>query len=488
MIVPISIAHTITQTYMKHLHASKTKIVATIGPNSSKVPILEKMLEAGMNIARLNMSHGDHEAHAISITNIRKASKRTKRSLAILQDLSGPKIRIGDFSTETVTLENNTRFILTTKKCVGDEHKAHVNYSKLPREVQTGMYIYLNDGKQKLLVEKVKGEEIHTTVIHGGTIRGRRGVNIPQANLSIPTITKKDREDLLFGLEQKVDFITLSFVRTAKDIQELRALIGQKRPITVVAKIETKAAIDNLEAIVEASDVIMVARGDLAIEVPPEKVPLLQKKIIRTANRAGKPVITATQMLDSMRISNTPTRAEVSDIANAILDGTDAVMLSDETAVGLYPERAITVMSRVAREVEMDPFFIEYQDHWDFESMNTCDAVSRSIVKTASSMKAKAIVALSESGYTGRMVARYRPRIPIFVLTPNKETYIQSLATYGCQPILIHIVKNIKDAQKIARKVLLERNLLTEGDVFVLGAGIPFGEPGATNMMLVEKM
>lgn len=473
---------------MKHLHASKTKIVATLGPNSSEVRVLEKMLEAGMNIARLNMSHGDLKTHATCIANARKASTRTKRPLAILQDLSGPKIRIGDFSTETVTLENKARFTLTTKKIIGDVHIAHVNYPKLPKEVSPGMYIYLNDGKQKLLVEKVEGSEVHTTVISGGTIRGRRGVNIPDADLSIPTITKKDREDLLFGLEQKVDFVTLSFVRTAEDIHTLRKLIGQKRPITIIAKIETKAAIDNIDAIVDATDVIMVARGDLAIEMPPEKVPLLQKKIIRTANRAGKPVITATQMLDSMRVSTTPTRAEVNDIANAILDGTDAIMLSDETAVGLYPERAIAVMSRVAREVETDPFFIENQDHWDFDSRNTCDAVSRSIVKTASSMKAKAIVALSESGYTGRMVARYRPRVPIFVLTPNKETYIQSLVTYGCQPVLIHRVKNLKDAQKTARKILLERNLLKEGDVFVLGAGIPFGEPGATNTMLVEKM
>jgi pyruvate kinase len=473
---------------MKHLHASKTKIVATLGPNSDKVPVLEKMLEAGMNVARLNMSHGDYKSHAASIANARRASARTKRPLAILQDLSGPKIRIGDFSTETVTLENNAPFTLTTKKCIGDEHIAHVNYIKLPKEVSHGMHIYLNDGKLKLFVEKVEGDEVYTTVLRGGTIRGRRGVNIPDADLSIPTITKKDKEDLLFGLEQKVDFITLSFVRTAKDIHDLRVLIGKKRSITIIAKIETRSAIENIDAIVDASDVIMVARGDLAIEMPPEKVPLLQKKIIRIANRAGKPVITATQMLDSMRVSTTPTRAEVNDIANAILDGTDAIMLSDETAVGLYPERAIAIMSRVAHEVETDPFFIKNQDNWDFDSRNTCDAVSRSIVKTATSMKAKAIVALSESGYTGRMVARYRPRVPILVLTPNKETYIQSLVTYGCLPALIHKVKNLKDAQKTARKVLLESDLLKEGDVFVLGAGIPFGEPGATNMMLVEKM
>jgi len=474
---------------MKYVHASKTKIVATIGPTSSSIAVLEKMLESGMNIARINMSHGDHKAHAEAIANIRTASKKRKRCVAVLQDLSGPKIRIGDFSTETVTLEEGAQFILTTKECIGTIERVSVNYPALPKEVSVGMYVYLNDGKQTLIVEKVRGTEVYTKIVHGGTIRGRRGVNIPDATLSILTITEKDRKDLAFGIEQKVDFITLSFVRSAEDIHELRALIGKKHIVTIVAKIETRAAIDNLDAIVDAADVIMVARGDLAIEVPPEKVPLLQKKIIRTANRAGKPVITATQMLDSMRISTTPTRAEVSDVANAILDGTDAVMLSDETAIGLHPERAIKVMSKVAREVETDPFFIERQDNWDFLSRNTCDAVSRSIAKTVVEMHAKAVVALSESGYTGRMVARYRPRVPIFVLTPHKETFTQSLVTYGCHPVLLtHKIRNIKDAQKVARKILLERNLLKEGDIFVLGAGIPFGEPGATNMMLVERM
>jgi pyruvate kinase len=473
---------------MKHVHASKTKIVATLGPNSSEVPVLVEMLEAGMNIARINMSHGDHETHATNIANARKAAERSKRSLAILQDLSGPKIRIGDFSTETVTLEDRAKLILTTESCVGDVHRVSVNYPKLPQEVHPGMHIYLNDGKQTLLVDAVKGTDIHTTIIHGGTIRGRRGVNIPDADLSIPTITAKDKKDLVFGLAQNVDFITLSFVRSAEDIHELRKLVGKNRTATIVAKIETKAAIENLDGIVEAADVIMVARGDLAIEVPPEKVPLLQKHIIRTANRAGKPVITATQMLDSMRVSTTPTRAEVNDIANAILDGTDAVMLSDETAVGLHPERAIKVMSKVAREVETDAFFIERQDQWDFTPVNTCDAVSRSIAKTVASTHAKAIVALSESGYTGRMVARYRPRVPILVLTPSKETYNRSLVTYGCQPVLIHKIKDLKDAQKTARKVLVERKLAEKGDVFVLGAGIPFGAPGATNMLLVERV
>jgi pyruvate kinase len=473
---------------MNHHFSTKTKIVATLGPNSSEVPVLEKMLEAGLNVARINMSHGDHTTHATNIKNARTAAARTKRPLAILQDLSGPKIRIGDFTTETITLEDGASLILTTKECVGDVTRVSINYPKLPKEVEVGMPIYLNDGKQKLLVEKITDTEIHTKIITGGTIRGRRGVNVPDANLSISSLTPKDRKDLVFGLAQNVDFVTLSFVRDAADIHLLRKLVGKDRTVTIVAKIETKFAIENLDEIVEAADVIMVARGDLAIEMPPEKVPLLQKLIIRTANRAGKPVITATQMLDSMRVSTTPTRAEVNDIANAILDGTDAVMLSDETAVGLHPDLAIRVMSKVAREVETDQFFIERQDQWDFKPETICDAVGRSIAKTAVAAHAKAVVAFSESGYTGRMVARYRPRVPLLVLTPYKETFNRSLVTYGCVPVIVHKVKHLADAQKVARKVLIERGLAEKGDTFILGAGIPFGSPGATNMMLVETV
>jgi pyruvate kinase len=473
---------------MSHLFATKTKIVATLGPSSREVPMIEKMLEEGLTVARINMSHGDHTTHADVIKNARKAAQRTKRPLAILQDLSGPKIRIGDFDTEEVTLVDGQKLTLTTEACVGTVSRVFVNYAKLPQEVEVGMFIYLNDGKQKLVVDSLTETEIHTTIVAGGTIKGRRGVNVPDGNLSISSLTPKDRKDLVFGLAQEVDFVTLSFVRNANDIHLLRKLIGKKRNVSIVAKIETKFAIENLQEIVDAADVIMVARGDLAIEMPLEKVPLLQKQIIRMANRAGKPVITATQMLDSMRVAVTPTRAEVTDIANAILDGTDAIMLSDETAVGAHPDRTIHIMSKVAHEVENDPFFIERQAEWDFPPTNVCDAVSQSIARSVASIQGKAIVAFSESGYTGRMVARYRPRVPILVVTPHKETFNQSLVIYGCEPVLIKSVKNLADAQKIAKKILLERGVAKSGDAFVLGAGIPFGTPGATNMMVVERV
>lgn len=466
----------------------KTKIVGTLGPTSSTISMIEQMLEQGLTVARINMSHGNHEDHATTIKNARTAAKRTKRPLAILQDLSGPKIRIGDFETEEVTLVNGDLLTLTTEECIGTVKRVFVNYPLLPQEVEVGMNIYLNDGKQKLVVNKISGSEIQTTILAGGTIRGRRGVNIPDANLSISSLTQKDRKDLKFGLTQNVDFITLSFVRTAADIHLLRKLVGKDSNIAIVAKIETKTAIENLEEIIEAADVLMVARGDLAIEMPLEKVPLLQKRIIKLANHAGKPVITATQMLDSMRLAVTPTRAEVADIANAILDGTDALMLSDESAVGIHPDRAIEIMAQVAYEIENDPYFTEQKGQWSFPTLTVCDAVTRSIASSVKSVNAKVIVALSESGHTARMIARHRPGAPILVLTPHQETFNKMLVVFGCEPHIIKPVKKLVDAQNVARKITAKRGIASSGDSFILGAGIPFGSSGATNTMVIDKL
>ncbi len=446
------------------------------------------MLDAGMTVARFNMSHGSHEEHAALMQTARSASKSAKRPLALLQDLSGPKIRIGDFETEMVTLEEGQDLVLTTTPCTGTKDRVWVNYEKLPQEVAAGMTIFLNDGKIMLKVTEVTDTEVRTTVENGGEIRGRRGVNVPDGKLSISSLTPKDRKDLKFGLAQGVDFVTLSFVRTADDIRTLRKLIGKEHDVMIVAKIETKTAIDNLDEIIEAADALMVARGDLAIEVPAARVPLLQKKIIQKANHAGKPVITATQMLDSMRNAPVPTRAEVNDVANAILDGTDAVMLSDESAMGEYPARAVRTMAKIAHETENDPIFMERQKVWDFPPQTVCDVVSRSIVHAVRIVHARAIVAFSESGYTGRMVARYRPQVPILVLTPHQKTYLRSLITFGCEPVLVTPAKQLADAQKLARRALVSRGLAEEGDVYILGAGIPFGAPGATNAMLVDKV
>lgn len=469
-------------------HPIKTRIVATLGPSSSTPETIAQMLDSGMLVARCNMSHGDHASHAALMHAARAAAVRTKRPLAILQDLCGPKIRIGDFTTETVHLDAGRPFTLTTRACRGDASRVAVNYAKLPGDLRPGMAVFLNDGKLKLEVDAVEGPEIHTTVVVGGTIRGRRGVNVPDAQLSLAVLTPKDRRDLAFGLTQQVDIVTLSFVRDAHDVRRLRALLPKDQRVTIVAKIETKAAIANLAEIIEAADALMVARGDLATEVPPERVPLLQKEIIRAANCAGKPVITATQMLDSMRTATVPTRAEVNDVANAILDGTDAVMLSDESAVGEHPVEAIRVLARIAGETENNTLFRDHRHVWDLVPTTTCDTVSRAIVQAAHTTGAKAIVAFSESGYTGRMVARYHPRVPIIVLTPERETYVQSILSYGCMPFHVHRVKDLTDARRTARTVLTKHDLLRPGDTFVLGAGIPFGAPGATNMLLVDQL
>ncbi len=473
----------------KGLTVSRTKVVATLGPNSKTEETIAAMLRSGLSVARLNMSHGDHASHKALVAAARRAAKRTKRPLALLVDLQGPKIRTGDLATETVTLESGKRLVLTTDRVEGTAERLGVSYAKLPREVEAGMTIMLDDGKLELTVRAIQGNDIDTEVVIGGTIRARRGINVPGADLSIPTISEKDKKDIKFAVAHGADFITLSFVRSAADVAALRKLLGSAgRHINIVAKIETQQALDDVEAIVHAADAIMIARGDLAIEIPREEVPIAQKRIIQLANKAGKPVITATQMLDSMRTSTVPTRAEVNDVANAILDGTDAIMLSDETAIGLHPELAVLTMRTIAHRIEASDIFILERTKWNFVPVTKVDALSKSIVNTARTVNAKAIVAFSESGYTGRMVARYRPERPIVVITPNPATFSQSLLTYGCEPELVTRVKRFRDALTVTRRVLLKRQLAKRGDLVVIGAGLPLGSPGETNMLLVEEV
>lgn len=481
----------------QHTHAKKphqprkTKIVATLGPNSSDEKTLIAMLKAGMNIARLNFSHGDHEEQGGKIEAVRNASHTAKKPVAILQDLAGPKIRIGDFSTDTVTLKRGQTFTLTTKKVVGTDKLVHINYQKLPKEVKKGGTILINDGKLSLTVTKTTPTDVVCKVVIGGTIRGRRGVNVPGANLSINTITAKDKKDLAFGLSIGVNFVTLSFVRRAKDIHQLRKLIGKHADeIGIVAKIETQEAIDNIDDIIAASDAIMVARGDLAIEVPRAKVPLLQKEIIMKCNYAGKPVITATQMLDSMRENEVPTRAEVNDVANAILDGSDAVMLSDETTIGTFPEKAVATMADIADTIEAemscDPLYINHDDVKSESKIGT--SVTTAIANEACELDVAAIVALSESGRTARLIARHRPHQTIYLLTPHVDTFHKALLIHGCEPILIEPVTSLDDAVEEARTVLKDHKAAQKGDLFILGAGKPFRQHGSTNMMVIERM
>lgn len=467
----------------------KTKIVATLGPTSADEKTLTHMLKAGINVARVNFSHGDHESNGALIDAVRAAAKKGRRPVAVLQDLCGPKIRIGDFTTETVTLTPRKTFTLTTKKIEGDRERVSINYAKLPAEVIPGAPILLNDGKVQLRVEKTTNTDIVCTVVIGGTIRGRRGVNAPGAALSISAITAKDKKDLAFGLEKGVNFVTLSFVRKAKEVYELRKLLGAKQDeIGIIAKIETKEAIDNLDAIIKAADGIMVARGDLAIEIPREEVPLVQKDIITKCNTLGKPVITATQMLDSMREQEVPTRAEVNDVANAILDGSDAVMLSDETTVGRFPAHAVETMAHIATTVEQSEHALGMHMQISCLSNTIADSVTTAIAREAQVVHATAIAAFTESGLTARLIARHRPQQPVVVLTPHEKTFYQALLVHGCYPVLVEPVGALREAIAAARAGLKKLKLGAKGDRFVLGAGMPFKQHGSTNMLVVERV
>lgn len=474
----------------------KTKIIATIGPASGNEKMLSKIIKAGVNVARLNFSHGDHKMHEEMLNLVRHASKKTGISVAVIQDLAGPKIRTGDHGG-TIFLRRGSTIILTTKQYEGDAAKLHVNYKNLPKEVKKGDNILLDDGKKKLQVVSVQGSEIKCKVLAGGEIAGRRGVNVPGVSLKISSLTEKDKKDVLFGIKNNVEFIALSFVRQASDIKQLRSVIEKARGvgIGIIAKIETQDAIKNIDGIIREADGIMIARGDLAVEVPPEDVPALQKRIIKKCNRAGKPVIVATQMLESMIQTPVPTRAEVSDVANSILDGADAVMLSAETAMGSYPVETVKMMSDVAKKTEE-----EYPHSKLLKSMSrgmgsgkadvidTVDAITHYVVNTAHDVDAGVIVALTESGSTARMISRYRPSQPIIVMSPNKKVLGRIILSFGCYPHEITSFKYVGEATEKIRKIIKKEKFVKTGGKFVIAAGVPFGQTGGTNMIMVQEV
>ncbi len=468
--------------------AKKTKIVATIGPATESKKQLLKLMKAGMDVARLNFSHGDFEEHGARVKNIREIEKETGLSVAILQDLGGVKIRIGDFADDQIVLKRGQEFILTTKKISGDEKKVYINYKKLPQEIEVGQKILLDDGTKELKTIAIKGNEIVTRVINGGMIRSRRGVNIPNARLSVSALTPKDKKDLEFGLKYDVDFIAISFVRQAKDILQLRKILEKNNSrAQIVAKIETPEAIENIDEIISATDVIMVARGDLAVEVPAQEVPHLQRMMIEKCQVKGRPVIVATQMMESMIKNPVPTRAEVSDVANAILNGADAIMLSAETTVGDFPVEAVAMMTEIAKRTEQEIKYKPIKDNEKY-TKDTVNAVSRSVIRTALDVEAKYIVALTESGYTARKISRYRPTQKIIALTPDTKTIKQLKISYGCYPEHIGGFHTVSETVAETKKILVERNIVKKGNKIVIVAGIPFGQSGTTNMMIVEEI
>jgi len=462
----------------------KTKIVATIGPASSSKSTLKKMIRAGLNVARLNFSHGTHESHGEVYAAIQKASEEVRTPVAILQDLSGPKIRIGTFDDGQVMLKRGQTFTLMTKKIQGDAMRVYVNYAKLPREVSRGATLMMYDGKIQLEVVKTTNDSVVCKVIVGGVVSNNKGVNVPGGNLSIRSLTKKDRADVVFGIQNNVAFIALSFVRTARDVQDLRKILdAQSSEAMIIAKVETQEAIQNIDEIIEAADGIMVARGDLAVEIGAEYVPAEQKRIIQQCNQLGKPVITATQMLDSMEVSSIPTRAEVSDVANAILDGTDAVMLSGETATGAYPVESLRVMTRIAHTTEAD-----YRN-MNLEYLGTSkyidDTVTSSVVRVANNVRATAIVALTTSGRTARLISRFKPYHIIYAITHDSLRQQQLLLSFGVEPLLEKTSHTIDKLVTDVKSIIRTKKIARKNDRVVVSAGMPFGQKGSTNMLVV---
>lgn len=473
---------------MVQKYFKKTKIVATIGPVSENPVMLSKMIRSGVNVARLNFSHGDHAEHGQRITFIREAVKKTGQDIAILQDLGGVKIRIGDFAVGRIVLKRGQKFTMTTKKTLGNSEQVHVNYRKLPQEVNKGQEILLDDGTKKLIVTKTTDTTIETKVVVGGMIRSRRGVNVPGARLSCSALTTKDKKDVEFGIKNDVDFMALSFVRNAKDVTYLKNILKRKKTtIKVIAKIETPEAIEDIDAIISVADGIMVARGDLAIEVPAADVPHLQKMIVQKCNVVGKPVIVATQMLESMISTPVPTRAEVTDVANAILDGADAVMLSGESAIGDYPVETVNMMTDIAVRTEQEMTCRMIKDNEDHMS-RIVNAVSHSAIQIAHDTHAVAIVALTESGFSARKIARYRPIRTVVALTPHPHTYRHLQLTFGVRPHIVDSFSTVVETIAQTKKFVQKNRYAKKNDKIVFVAGLPFGERGTTNIVIVEKI
>lgn len=466
----------------------KTKIVATIGPASEELDMLKRMIVAGMNVARLNFSHGSQRQHAQWIERIRRASTETDLPVAILLDSKGPEIRLKTFACGKVTLEPEQSFVLTTREVEGDEARVGVNHPGLPGDVKPGDKVLIDDGLVELVVEAVTATDVICRAINGGVLSDRKSVNIPGVKVSMPALSEQDRSDLIFGVEQKVDFVAASFVREPGDIHAIRRLLEEQGAgIPIIAKIENQQGLENLDSILQVTDGLMVARGDLGVEIPPEEVPLAQKYMISRCNLLGKPVITATQMLDSMIRNPLPTRAEATDVANAIFDGTDAVMLSGETAAGSYPVEAVETMARIAQRTELAMDCEQLlARHSESEHNTVTDSISYASRQTARRLGAAAIITSTQSGHTARMVSKYRPGVPVIAITPKMEVVRQLLLTWGVVPLQGRKTENTDQMIYEAITVSLNKRLIAKGDLVVITAGVPVGVPGTTNLLKVH--
>lgn len=467
----------------------KTKIVCTLGPATDDENILRQLMLEGMDVARFNFSHSTHADHEARLEMIKKLRKETGKYIAALLDTKGPEVRVKQFKDGKVTIENGDKFILTTRDVEGTKDIVSVTYEKLPEDVEKGTVILIDDGLIRLEVDEVKDTDIICDVVVGGVISNSKGVNIPNVDLKMPYISQKDREDILFGIEHGYDFIAASFVRSASDVLQIRRLLDENngQNINIISKIENIQGVNNIDEIIQVSDGIMVARGDMGVEIPAEEVPAIQKMIIKKVYNAGKQVITATQMLDSMMKNPVPTRAEVADVANAIYDGTSAIMLSGETAAGKYPVESVKMMAKIAVKTEDD---IDYKKRFfNLERManpDVTDAISHATVTTAHDLNAKAIVTVTKSGRTARMISRYRPDCDIIACTTKESVCRQMNMSWGVTPVMVDEKKETFELFEHAIDECKKKDFVKKNDLLVITAGVPLGISGTTNMLKVQ--
>ena len=467
----------------------RTKIICTLGPSTDDENVLEQLIESGMNVARLNFSHGTHEEHAERIRVIRKLAKKCGRSVAILLDTKGPEIRIGNIKNGKALLKTGQKFTLTADDEEGDETRASLTFKDLYKDVRKGDIILIDDGLVSLQVNEIVNTNIMCTVQNDGMIADHKGVNVPNVHINMPYMSEKDKQDILFGIEQDIDFIAASFIRSPEDVEDLRRFLKENggESIHIISKIENEEGVRTIDGIIEKTDGVMVARGDMGVELLPEKVPAIQKMIINKVNAAGKTVVTATQMLDSMIKNPRPTRAETADVANAVYDGTSAVMLSGETAAGKYPVEALQMMERIVEctEAEIDyrqVFFSKERK----ENSNITDAICHATCTTAYDLKASAIVTVRKSGYSARMISRYRPDCLIIGGTIDEKVERQLNLAWGVYPILLETKDDVMELFDHAVDAAKDRGFISKGQRIVITAGIPLGKSGTTNMVKAQ--
>jgi pyruvate kinase len=467
----------------------RAKIVCTLGPASATPEKIGELIDAGMNVARLNFSHGTHEDHAKTLLNVRAEAEKRGKAIAALLDLQGPKIRVGKFANGQVELKPGAEFTITVDQCVGDEKRCSTTYQMLPKDVKVGDHILLDDGYLTLAVTGVSDHDVRTVVVAGGTLKNNKGINLPGVEVSAPALSDKDRTDIGFALRYGVDYVALSFVRRPEDLIEAKRLLtADQVSIPVIAKIEKPQALERLGDIIDAADGVMVARGDLGVELGPEKVPLWQKRIIEETNKRGKIVITATQMLESMITQPRPTRAEASDVANAVLDATDALMLSGETASGVNPTEAVRTMARIIEEIERSEYYRANTEVPVINLQNSTNAIAHAAMTAARSMKLKTIVVLSHSGGAARLVSEYRPEANIICMTTNEVTFRRLALVWGVTPVMIGPAATTEELLDRVEGTLIERNLALPGENVLITMAVPVGAGLQTNVLKIHQI